>query len=573
VYRDAALQWPNKAAIYSIDDDRSLTFLDLERKSNQLAHYLLAKGLRPGDVCALYMMNKPEFVVSWLAMCKIGVIGALINFQLRNKSLVHCVKVAKAKFLLFGIECVEGVAEVQADLKEFVPTERMASQGGLVDFCACCDLEVATSSDAAVDPTLTAGVKSSDTCFLVYTSGTTGLPKAGIIKHVKSYLAGHGFVKYFGIRHDDRIFTTLPLFHSAGGMIGVGMMATSGATLCLRQKFSARSFFEDANKCGATVCQYIGELCRYLTLTEPGEFDKNHSIRIFIGNGLRPDIWQGFVDRFGISEIGEFYGATEGNYAAFNHWFQGDERGRGAVGKTGYLYRKYQGNKVVKFDVVEEAPVRGPDGFLIECGPAEAGEMLAPIDNSDPIKAFPGYHDNAKATEGKILRDAFQKGDMYFRTGDLLRVDEMGYVYFVDRIGDTFRWHGENVSTTEVAEVVSQCPGVQEVNVVGVEVPGSDGRAPMAAMVADPKSIDVERLLAACRKDLPKYAVPLFLRFLPEVEITGTFKHRKVEYKKEGADPAKVADPLMYLHAKEGKYLPLTPEAWQAIISKKIAGF
>jgi len=216
-------------------------------------------------------------------------------------------------------------------------------------------------------------------------------------------------------------------------------LIVAGATLCLRQKFSARSFFEDANKCGATVCQYIGELCRYLTLAPPSDYDQNHSIRIFIGNGLRPDIWQGFVDRFAISEIGEFYGATEGNYAAFNHWHQGDERGRGAVGKTGWLYKKYQGNKVVKFDVVEEAPVRGTDGFCIECGPEEPGEMLAPIDDTDPIKTFAGYHDNKAATESKVLRDVFKKGDKYFRTGDLLRVDELNYVYFVDRIGDTFR--------------------------------------------------------------------------------------------------------------------------------------
>ena len=252
------------------------------------------------------------------------------------------------------------------------------------------DIELASASDASPDPALIADITPNDTCFFIYTSGTTGLPKAAVIKHIKCFLSAGAFARSFDITEKDRIYTTLPLYHSAGGMIGVGLMCFSGATLCLRSKFSARNFWMDVHNTRATVMQYIGELCRYLLNAPAGESDRGHSMRLAIGNGLRPDIWKEFVTRFGIAEVGEFYGATEGNIAFFNHYHTGDDAAQGAIGHTGWLFRKFQGWKITKFDVVEEEPVRGPDGFCIECDSMEPGELIAPIEVGNPMRDFVG---------------------------------------------------------------------------------------------------------------------------------------------------------------------------------------
>jgi len=316
------------------------------------------------------------------------------------------------------------------------------------------------------------------------------------------------------MRDDDRLYLVLPLYHSAGGMIGVGLMFSHGITLVLRRKFSTSNFLPDIKKYRCTTFQYIGELCRYLMTIPPSAQDTDHNLRLAFGNGLRPDIWEAFQKRFNIPYVGEFYSATEGNVTVFN--FVGpDGEGRGAVGRVGPLMKAFVSATTVKFDVVKEEPIRGKNGFCIRCPHNEIGELIGAIDMSDPTKAFEGYYGNKAGTEKKILRNVFKKGDMWFRTGDLLRVDDKGYFYFCDRIGDTFRWKGENVSTTEVAEVLSVFPGVKEVNVYGVEVKGADGRAGMAAMVLD-DNIDLKGLATHAIKDLPSYAVPVFLRKLPE---------------------------------------------------------
>eukprot|EP00937_MAST-01D_sp_MAST-1D-sp2_P000039 g39.t1 len=574
-YAEAAAKWPHKDAFYFIDEDRRMTFLELDRRSNQVANLLMRRGFAKGDICALYMSNRPEFVVSWLAMCKIGVQGALINYNLRQRSLRHCVKISQAKGLLYSVDLEEAIQEIDDDGDGFEGALQLLCVGGAtaVKSGESVDAELAATSDAPPDPALIADITPNDTCFFIYTSGTTGLPKAAVIKHIKCYLSAAAFCGTYKVTHEDRIYTTLPLYHSAGGMIGVGMMCFSGATLCLRSKFSARNFWKDVHSTRATVMQYIGELCRYLLNAPPSEYDTGHQMRLAIGNGLRPDIWKEFVSRFGLKEIGEFYGATEGNVAFMNHFHAGDETAVGAIGHTGTLFRKFQGWKIVKFDVVEEEPVRGAGGFCQECESMEAGELIAPIEFGNPMKDFVGYHGNKKATDSKIMRDVFAKGDVYFRTGDLIAANyDTGYVYFVDRIGDTFRWKSENVSTTEVSETASTFPGVVEVNVVGVEVPGKDGRACMAAMLLEggqtPEAIaafDWDGFATHCRKQLPSYAVPLFVRVLPEVEITGTFKHRKVEVRKEGIDLALAKDPLRWLQGDT--FVPFDQAAHDSITS------
>jgi len=302
------------------------------------------------------------------------------------------------------------------------------------------------------------------------------------------------------------------------------------------------------------VIQYIGELCRYLVGAPKQKNDAENNVRIAIGNGLRPEIWDEFQDRFNIAEVGEFYGSTEGNTALLNHCTH--KRHRGSVGHTGPILTKLYKVKLVKFDIEKEEPIRGKDGFLIDVQPGEPGELLGEIVEGDPVRGFDGYHDNKEATNKKIYRDAFKKGDIYFRTGDLLKRDKDGYWYFVDRIGDTFRWKGENVSTTEVAEVVSTFPGVSEVNVYGIEVPGQpDGRACMAAMIFE-DNLDFDGLAKHCKERLPVYAMPLFIRKEKAIEITSTFKHQKVHLRQQGCDPTKVKDPLWWYDPKQGTYKP-----------------
>ena len=377
---------------------------------------------------------------------------------------------------------------------------------------------------------------------------------------------GGGIRIAFGVKQDDIVYTCLPLFHSAGGGLGAGMMLTGGVTMVLRKKFSAKNFFSDCAKHNVTVVQYIGELCRYLLASPPNDLvDKKHQVRVAIGNGLRPEIWPEFQKRFNIPEIGEFYGSTEGNGALFNHC--STPEGVGAVGRLGALLKRATGMKLAKFDVLNDVLVRGPDGFCIEVGPGEPGELLMPIKPDDPSTRFAGYSD-AKATEKKIVRDAFVKGDMYFTTGDLLSRDAKGYYHFVDRIGDTFRWKGENCSTTEVTEVISTFPGVEDCNVYGVVVPNNqDGRAPCAALTpkdGDMKNLDLNALLKHCSKNLPAYAVPLFIRVTPQIAVTATLKHQKGDLRNEGIDISKVKDAIYYWNGDKG-YVPLTPELYAKI--------
>merc|ERR1719330_906663 len=350
----------------------------------------------------------------------------------------------------------------------------------------------------------------------------------------------------------------------------MGCMLT-GATLVLARKFSAKRFWQDIVTYRCTGFQYIGELGRYLVnyaKEHPEVLKAEHKLKVAMGNGLRPEIWDDFQDGFRIPLVAEFYGATEGNGALVNFAARSDRAARGAVGRMGGLMSMALKAKLVKFDVESEEVIRGQDGRCIQCAPGEVGELLFLNDTSDPTKSFKGYTD-PKATAKKLLTDAFEKGDSWFRTGDLLSQDEKGFFFFVDRIGDTFRWKGENCSTMEVSEVVSTLEGVTEANVYGVKVPGNDdGRACMVAVSgpADLQGRDaLDKLQKLCEKELPKYAQPLFLRFLPEMEITGTFKHQKVQLREQGCDPGAVPDPLFWLHPGSKRYESFGAQEYQQL--------
>ncbi|EWM28080.1 very long-chain acyl- synthetase isoform 1 [Nannochloropsis gaditana] len=595
-FADAVRKWPDKVAVQFVDDGRELTFREIDLRANQVAHLLAQHGLGRGDVGAIMMTNKPEYIIVELAIAKLGAVSALLNFNLKGEPLRHSLQVAGAKLLVFDDELAQVVLPVVQAFSLAKPGEENggpvkgkpgrgkgapAAAGGTIPalfvgpgdaairkWAVSLDKGVAMQHETVPDPSILSNQSQNEPMSLVYTSGTTGLPKAAVVKHKRVFLMSMSFARQFAVRHSDKIYCTLPLYHSAGGNIGLGIMVNKGCTLALRSKFSASKFFKDVHDTGATVTQYIGELCRYLLATPPSPYDRKHKLRLAFGNGLRPDVWPRFVSRFNIPEIGEFYGATEGNVVFFNYWGRGEPSG--AIGKGGFFNRIILGWTIVKFDPIKEEPIRDSMGRCVPCADGEAGELLARISGTSE---FSGYYKNKEATEKKVLREAFgRKGSHWFRSGDLIMVDEQSYIHFVDRIGDTFRWKGENVSTTEVALALGRVDCLEEVNVVGVEVPGKDGRACLAAItLRDGKELDLDMTLEEARAHLPAYAVPLFLRVLKKgtQETTGTFKHMKAKYRTEGIDAGAIADDMYWLDPSEGVYKPYGKAEYQKIVSGK----
>ncbi len=538
---------------FVVFEGRTVSFDEYNRGANRVAHWALAHGIGRGDRVALLMQNRPEFLETWAGLAKVGATSALINTNLTGRALEHAIETAEPKHVIVGSELLPLLATVDDTSKWQVwvandpGSEATAWPSGARDLAA----ELAGRPSANPPASARAGAVAGDDLFYIYTSGTTGLPKAARFSHLKFFTTGTAG-RLAGFTPSDVMYCALPLYHSAGGAMAVGSVLLSGATLTLRRRFSAREFWSDVRESRSTSFQYIGEFCRYL-LNQPADpRDGEHQLSFCIGNGLRPDIWEDFRDRFRIPNIVEFYGATEGNVAMMNL----DNK----VGSVGRIPSKLlMDARIVRYDVERDEHLRDSSGRLVECAVGEVGELVGamPTRKGETRGRFEGYT-SKEATERKILRNAFAEGDSFFRTGDLLKKDAKGYFYFVDRIGDTFRWKGENVSTQEVAEAVSAYPGVEVANVYGVEVPGGDGRAGMAALVlADPKSFDPRAFYAHVVSSLPSYAVPVFLRLQLEAEVTGTFKLRKVELQREGWDPAKLDDPLLVRDDASKTYVPL----------------
>jgi fatty-acyl-CoA synthase len=399
----------------------------------------------------------------------------------------------------------------------------------------------------------------------IYTSGTTGLPKAANINHFRLMLASLGFAGVMDARADDRRYDCLPMYHTSGGVCATGAMLAVGGSVFIRERFSARKFWDDVVHQRCTLFMYIGELCRYLLGSPPHPFERAHRLRLACGNGLRGDIWSEFKKRFALPAIVEFYAATEGNVALFN--FEGRP---GAVGRIPWYLKGIFPTAILRFDTEKELPFRTAQGLCEEAAPGEVGEAVGRIVNDPqrPTARFEGYSDPAD-NSNKILRDVFAAGDRWFRTGDLMRRDAAGYYYFVDRIGDTFRWKGENVSTTQIAEILCSFPGIREANVYGVAVPGHEGRVGMAALVCAP-DLDLKALHAFLAARLPDYARPAFLRIRGEIEVTGTFKQRKIDLVREGFDPVRIGDPLYVTDPESGAFRPLDAPLYRLIIDGKV---
>lgn len=507
------------------------------------------------------MENRPDFIMAWYGLHKIGAVGALINTNQTAAPLAHSLNISGAKHLILGAELAGNFASCAERLEGPMT---VWAEGGAVAGANDLDAVLAEMSPAPIPRPFRDGLTCADKALYIYTSGTTGMPKAANISHLRMLNMMHAFSGATNATAKDIMYDVLPLYHSSGGICALGAVFTVGGAVVIRRKFSASAFWDDCDRYKPTLFQYIGELCRYLLNAPPHPKETTHKIRLAIGNGLRPEIWPEFQKRFAIAKVVEFYGATEGNIALLN--FDGTV---GAVGRIPNYARKRFPIYIVKFDIESEQPVRGPDGFCIECAPGEAGEAIGRIDEAEPRTSFEGYSKGTD-TQKKLLTDVFAKGDRFFRSGDLLRRDAKGYYYFVDRIGDTFRWKGENVATSEVAEAMSLFPGVKEANVYGVKVGGLDGRAGMIALLAGPE-LDLAKLPAYLEGQLPAYARPIFIRLLQhEMEITGTFKHRKVELVKEGFDPATLTDPMFWLDPESKSYKPLTPEAYAKIVSGEL---
>jgi fatty-acyl-CoA synthase len=535
-----------------------VSYAAFDRMANRYAHWALAQGLKAGDRVALFMGNRPDYVALWFGLSKVGVITALINTHLGGESLAHCIRVSEARHVIFGEEQTESLRATLPMLESGYAFWN-ADGGGerwARDLGRACD----GLSEARPDPARRGEIGVGDTCLLIYTSGTTGLPKAAKMSHMRLRHLMRSFIGVCSVTPRDRILITLPLYHGTGGICAVGCALLSGASAIIRPKFSARRFWQDAVDYRATVFVYVGELCRYLLNQPPSELDQAHSIRTAFGNGLRQDVWQAFSERFGIAGIKEGYGSTEGNVALIN--FDGKV---GAVGRIPpWLAHKFENVRIVAFDPETETVKRGDDGRCIEVAHGEVGEMIGRIGDIARTR-YDGYGDPA-ATEKKVLRDVFAPGDAWFRTGDLMRRDAEGYVYFVDRVGDTFRWKGENVATGEVAGVLGRYPGIGLANVYGVEVPGHEGRAGMAAITAA-GALDFDGLAVFLDQHLAAYAQPLFLRLQAQPDTTGTMKFQKKRLQAEGFDPDRADDPLWFRHPDLKTYVPLTPDICATIVA------
>ncbi|ATC25300.1 long-chain-acyl-CoA synthetase [Caulobacter vibrioides] len=528
-------------------EGKTITYADLDAMANRYAHWAKGLGLTRGQTVALFMPNRIEYLAIWYGLTKVGVATALINNQLTGAALAHCLTISQAMHCIVDAEtspCFEDVkGQLERHMQQWVLGPVHDDQRDLLKALKSCS-QLRPDRETARE-----GLTASDTALYIYTSGTTGLPKAARITHMRAQLYMRGFAGSTGAKDTDRIYITLPLYHATGGLCALGAALLNGGSVVLRKKFSATHFWPEIVAEQCTMFVYIGELCRYLANQPEHELERAHKLRMIFGNGLRADVWDDMLDRFKVGDVLEFYGATEGNVSFFN--FDGK---RGAIGRIPSYLRKKFNIRIVKFDVETETPIRGADGCCIEAGPEEVGECIGHI-GSDARSNFTGYADKA-ATEKKVLHDVFEKGDAWFRTGDLMKVDHDGYIYFIDRIGDTFRWKGENVATSEVAERLAGFEGVLEVNVYGVKVGDLDGKAGMASLVTE-GDFDLEAFAKYVDEALPSYARPLFVRLQKAIETTGTFKYRKIDLVNEGFDPSKTKDPLYFRDPAKG-YVKIT---------------
>lgn len=556
---------PNKTAI--IFEGRSITWAELDRRASQVAQALRDDGVGFGDTVSLMMDNRIEFIENMFGIMRAGAAVSMINTNLHGPQLIHCISTTKARTLIVGSEHSDKVAEVKADCdleegKDFLmvaDTDAPATPNWAVDFTRRIE-EVEPIAEEHTPP-----VRQKDPALYIFTSGTTGLPKAAIQKQSRQTLfCDLGKTVGLKLVREDCMYICLPLYHATGLCIGFLGALNVGATVFLRRKFSASHFLDDVRENNCNTFIYIGELCRYLLAQPVKPNDGDNPLEKMTGNGLRPDIWMEFKERFAVPRIYEFYGASEGN-ATFMNFFNRDQTiGASIIPPS-----------VVEYDVAADEIVRDERGFCVKVQPGQPGLLLGPITKSSE---FVGYTDR-EATEKKILRDVFKPGDAYFDTGDLIKSIEAGFAcglkhyQFVDRVGDTFRWKGENCSTNEVGEIINSHADIDVCNVYGVEVPGTDGRAGMAALsLREGTTFDSASVSTLVEKDLAAYARPVFIRILPEQLLTGTFKLQKGDLREAAFHPDKCSDDLYVWKPGSTGYEKMDSAYYEKIMAAE-AGF
>jgi fatty-acyl-CoA synthase len=547
------------AAQALVSPGASMSYAALAARCNQYARWGLEQGLKAGDTVSLVMSNCAEYLAIWLGLTRLGVTVALANTHLTAEGLAHSLRIVAPRLIVSGADLAPTVA---------------ASCMSLTSEAVCWGYGTAAHEFARLEPELEplsgepltaadCALPSLDAVALyIYTSGTTGLPKAARVSHYRLMQWSHWFAGMMDTGPQDRMYNCLPLYHSVGGVVATGATLVGGGSVVIRTRFSASDFWRDVREERCTLFQYIGELCRYLVNAPNQAGETEHALRLACGNGLRPEIWETFKSRFCIPQILEYYASTEGNFSLYNA-----EGEPGAIGRI----PSYLGHRLpvalLRFDADSGEPTRDAAGFCERCAANEIGEAvgLIPDSGSERSGQFEGYAD-AQASAAKVLRHVFKQGDAWYRTGDLMRRDERGFYYFVDRVGETFRWKGENVSTTEVVAALTAIRGVVDAVVYGVSVPGADGRAGMAALVVD-SSFDLEDFREHTARRLPSYARPLFLRILAALETTATFKPRKQDLIAAGFDPARVGDALYVDDQRAKGYRPLDAGVYQAIVA------
>ncbi len=540
------------------------TYAQANACMNQVAHAGQALGLRCGDVVALCMENRPAFLFAWLGLAKIGVKLVFLNTNVSGKPLVHAIETTGAQLILIGEECLGLLAATDAPegLRYWLwPDAENPATTALRERCEL-NFEQAMLQAPDSNPPVEwrAGLVAGDPALYIFTSGTTGLPKAAVISHARWLITGDVMQTTMDVQSDDCFYCFLPLYHGAASLSAGATAFAAGASLLLRRKFSRTEFWSDVRQHGVTICQYVGEICRFLLTVPAQPSDREHSLRKMVGAGLAPEVWEQWVRRFGEFEIYEGWGSTESNTNTINL----DNR----VGSCGRVpFWEKTNLRLVRYDIETDSHPRDENGFLQLCDVDEVGEGIGMIINIPDVVGgrFEGYT-SAEATEKKILRNVFREGDAWWSSGDLLRCDADGYCWFVDRIGDTFRWNSENVSTAEVADVLGDFPGLDAITVYGVKVPGAEGRAGMAALVLQPGvRFDPAKFWALALDRLPRYAAPIYLRIAPTTDMTGNYKLRKVDLQRQGYDTALVEDPLYIRDDKLKTYVPLNPPLARAV--------
>ena len=546
--------------------------------------------IKPKEIIAIDFMNCPQFIFLTLALWSLGATPAFINYNLTSTPLIHSVRLSTARLLFVDPEVRSAVTpEVLSELTS--PTFHNGSSSGGPTEVVFLGKGFQTSlpyyspyrapNEAR---SLTAG---KERAVLIYTSGTTGLPKPANVPWSRIIFGGGFGGNWLDLRpstssNPDRFYTCMPLYHSSGFVLGFCACLLKPATFVLGHRFSTKTFWHDVRAADATVIQYVGETLRYLLAAppladpkHPGiNLDKENKVRMAFGNGLRPDVWDKFKQRFGVETIAEFYASTEGAGGSWN--YSSNSFASGAIGRTGAIIELILRNEValVRHDYTTELPYRDPTTGLSErVARGIPGEVIYALDPNDIELKYQGYFNNEEASEKKILRNVLKKGDAWFRTGDLVRWDREGRWYFVDRIGDTFRWKSENVSTNEVSEVLGHYSRVLEANVYGVQIPGHDGRAGCAAVLLDtsePSAEDLESLAMLAINSLPRYAVPIFLRLVKEVQATGNNKQQKHVLRTQGVDPDQIPSKDKIYWLQSGKYVPFARDDWNRLNAGRV---